>query len=435
MPEPGEALSEREKEVLRLVATGATNEQIARELVISTNTVKVHLRNIFAKLGVTSRTEASLHAIRQGWITVETPAVAAAEKTAPAEPAVLPRPVPHWPRWLALAAVAILMIVLILSLTGLVNRILPTPSPSALPITPITVRRWTIHMVMPTPRSDLALLSFQNALYAIGGEGLQGVSPANERFDLKAHTWASLASKPTAVAEAQAAVLGGNIYVPGGRTAQGQPTAVTEVYDVERNRWSTAAPLPRPLSAYALAPFEGKLYLLGGWDGSQYRDEILRYSPETNQWEEAGRLPSPRGYAGAAVANDRILLIGGVDAVGSVNQMAQYSPALATVETQPLTATLGYAQATICLRDSLFVLAASNPPSTPQIWQPNLGTGAWYRVERSPSDPELYPGAGFTGAGTQLFLVGGKKDGKPLGLTLEFQALFVYSEPLPAPVP
>jgi DNA-binding NarL/FixJ family response regulator len=61
-------LSERELEILRLVATGASNKEIASRLTISTNTVKVHLRNIFAKVGAASRTEAALYAVRTGLV-------------------------------------------------------------------------------------------------------------------------------------------------------------------------------------------------------------------------------------------------------------------------------------------------------------------------------------------------------------------------------
>src|SRR5689334_17822587 len=61
-------ISEREREILRLVATGATNQQIAYQLNISINTVKVHLRNIFGKIGVASRTEATVFAVRSGLV-------------------------------------------------------------------------------------------------------------------------------------------------------------------------------------------------------------------------------------------------------------------------------------------------------------------------------------------------------------------------------
>ena len=50
-------LSERELEILRLVAQGKSNKEIASELFISVNTVKVHLAKIFQRLGVASRTD------------------------------------------------------------------------------------------------------------------------------------------------------------------------------------------------------------------------------------------------------------------------------------------------------------------------------------------------------------------------------------------
>jgi DNA-binding NarL/FixJ family response regulator len=67
-----EGLTEREMEVLRETAHGQTNKAIANSLAISPQTVQVHLRNIFVKLGVGSRSEAVAFAIRHGWITLET---------------------------------------------------------------------------------------------------------------------------------------------------------------------------------------------------------------------------------------------------------------------------------------------------------------------------------------------------------------------------
>ena len=59
-------LTSRELEVLRLVADGRSNGQIAEELFISRKTASVHVSNILAKLGVTSRVEAAALAHRRG---------------------------------------------------------------------------------------------------------------------------------------------------------------------------------------------------------------------------------------------------------------------------------------------------------------------------------------------------------------------------------
>ena len=65
-----EELSEREQQVLQLLAEGMANREIAQKLFLSERTVQAHLTRIFAKLGVTSRLEAVLAAVRSGWLTL-----------------------------------------------------------------------------------------------------------------------------------------------------------------------------------------------------------------------------------------------------------------------------------------------------------------------------------------------------------------------------
>ena len=63
---PAAALTDRELEVLRLIARGLPNKLIARELVVSEKTVKTHVSNILAKLHLADRTQAALYAVREG---------------------------------------------------------------------------------------------------------------------------------------------------------------------------------------------------------------------------------------------------------------------------------------------------------------------------------------------------------------------------------
>ncbi len=61
-------LSPREMEILRLVVRGMSNKEIAYDLGISHQTVKNHITAILSKLGVADRTQAAVHALRQGWV-------------------------------------------------------------------------------------------------------------------------------------------------------------------------------------------------------------------------------------------------------------------------------------------------------------------------------------------------------------------------------
>jgi NarL family two-component system response regulator LiaR len=66
-----EGLHEREVQIVKLVAKGMSNREIARQLFISERTVQTHVHRIFEKLGVSSRTEAVLYCLREGWLTME----------------------------------------------------------------------------------------------------------------------------------------------------------------------------------------------------------------------------------------------------------------------------------------------------------------------------------------------------------------------------
>lgn len=67
-PGNGVALSGREREVVRLVVEGASNDEIGVRLGISSRTVESHLRRLFERLGVASRTELAARALREGWL-------------------------------------------------------------------------------------------------------------------------------------------------------------------------------------------------------------------------------------------------------------------------------------------------------------------------------------------------------------------------------
>ena len=70
-PQSPEKLTERETDVLRLLALGKSNKEIALDLFIGEKTVKTHVSSILGKLGVPSRTQAALHAVRIGLVSIK----------------------------------------------------------------------------------------------------------------------------------------------------------------------------------------------------------------------------------------------------------------------------------------------------------------------------------------------------------------------------
>ncbi|MDY7075686.1 MAG: kelch repeat-containing protein [Chloroflexota bacterium] len=353
MAEYGEHLTEREKELMQLVATGVTNRQVAQQLSISVNTVKVHLRNIYAKLGAESRTEATMIAVREGWVTVssagEAPRDASGGITAgqpQVPPVVLGPPLPLFKRVALIAALPLVVAMVTVTRPRNIPRAdtapgLPSVQMSEQSPSPMEESKefpWHEQAQMPTRRAYLALAVVRGHLFAIAGQTLEGTTSSVEIYDPESDIWIRGSDKPTPATYVSAAAIGADVYVPGGCDAQGRPMQEVEVYDTSADSWRTVRPLPEPRCAYALATLNEILFLFGGWDGERYVATVYIYNPQTDTWTEGTSMGTERGFAAATSLSGRIYVVGGHDGDRELTTCTAYDPSTETwEECAPLT--------------------------------------------------------------------------------------------------
>jgi len=437
-------LSEREMDVARLLVTGASNSDIAADLIISPHTVKVHLRNIYEKLAVNSRIEASMLLVSQGWIAVpgidtpgEGPGVA--ESPQP-EPLTTSSGVPFaWQRAYLLLVFAIGLGVMLTPF--LTRRVTSMPDllsdGDAVALGRPTIAdmpRWESRAPLSKARSRLALVAFnETALYAIGGESSQGQPVRDvDVYDLQVNEWRVAAPLPIALSNVAAVADGPRIVVAGGATSDGS-TALTIsdrlwVYSSTSDVWREWGRLPRPLAGAALVLAGDALYLLGGWDGQSMHDEVWRLPAGAGadvspaDWQLATRMQSGRAFAGAAVVADDLFVVGGYDGSRELKSARVYNTRSGAWRDLPDLATPR--GGVTLLYDGLAIFAVgggwTGPVDTIERFDP--ATGLWSNFP-APIRGEWRHLGGAASLLGQLYLVGGWS-GTYLDVHLRYQSSF-----------
>jgi DNA-binding CsgD family transcriptional regulator len=423
-------LTEREQEILRLVATGTSNKDIAQKLFISSNTVKVHLRNIFGKIGVTSRTEAAVFAIHTGLAPdASHPSESSTIKETPVSSSLPPETRKTSPlRWILLVAVVLLAGGAI-TYAAIRFNASPNPLPSATPLAS-TAKRWQDLADLPTARKGLAAAVYENRIYAIGGETSQGITGVMEQYDAATDKWTTLATKPVAVADVSAAVVGGKIYVPGGRLASGSMTNVVESYDPLTKQWEKHAVLPAAISGYSLAAYEGKLYLAGGWDGENILNTLYEYNPETDKWTKRAPMPTARAFAGAAIAGGKLYVLGGFDGAKGLTTNEEYIPDRDTWSKKKALPEARYAMGVTSIADLVYAIGGiGGTGGALRALQYSYQQDQWQELESS-SAPQSWSYLGLVPLQTHLYGLGGEQDSVPSAVNLSYQAIYTISIPI-----
>jgi hypothetical protein len=229
-------------------------------------------------------------------------------------------------------------------------------------------------------------------------------------------------------------VIGGQIYIPGGRLASGGVTDVVESYDPTKDQWEKRTPLPVALSGYALVAFEGRLYVFGGWDGKNYLNTVYIYLPESARWLTGNPMPTARAFAGAAAAGDRIYVVGGKNQAGMLSTNEVYSPNQEggvgsnwhTSEPLPVSpAGVGV----ISVADLIYAVVTEQGGSGIYMFHNNLGTEPKF-WEFIPAQFEF--GSRFSAVmlGTQLFIIGGQLVDNQLSLNVSYDAMYTIVFPI-----
>ena len=304
---------------------------------------------------------------------------------------------------------------------------------------------WQTLTPAPVRRTEVAAVAVGGKIYVVGGltEPPLGqlmnpvVSDLVEEYDPATDVWTKKAPMPRPLHHVGIATVGQDLYVLGGFTSSllniWKPSAQGFRYNPTTNVWAEIPSMPTPRGALAAIEYGGKLYAIGGFDGSANSPAVEVFDPSSNSWSQRTPLPTPRDHHTAAVSRSRIFVIGGRlnrDPSENLSIVEAYDPIinLWTKVTPMPTARSGIASGVI--NGLIYVVGGESPRGTfreTEVYNPD--TDRWAGLAPMPTkrhglggavlNGRLYtlsggpqPGATYSNA-MEVFTPGGNQVGVP----------------------
>ena len=239
---------------------------------------------------------------------------------------------------------------------------------------------------LPTPRTMLGLgQDQQDNLYALGGTGADGNPTAvQEVYQPELANWSAATPMPTARSSPAVAVVGTQLFAIGGFTftSGGPRTALStnEMLDLTTGTWTTCSPMPTARGLAAVGVVDGKIYIVGGQDSESLGDNQV-YDPAADDWDIAAPLAVSRGGIAGGVVDNHLYLAGGAgDDEKVLDILEMYDPVHDRyAELAPLP-TARWLAAGAAAQNVVFVMGGSSfstddPLAVNEYFDPS--TGAW----------------------------------------------------------
>jgi hypothetical protein len=264
-------------------------------------------------------------------------------------------------------------------------------------------------------------------LYVIAGETFDGVNfPLTNlvyRFDPVANTWTPRANLPVALSNHEACAMNGKIYVPGGYNGTNTPSATLYIYDIAGNSWTAGAPVTAGLlwPTVVCNAAANKLYVIGGYNLIAGVGTTYIYDAASNTWSTGASLPAgaTRNGADGGLINGVIYMSGGADSAGapSTTTYAYNIAGNSWTTVAPIPVGCLYGAAGVDKANRLWIVGggfcsdASAVTGRTAIYVP--GNNSW-SAGPTLNEAVRHANGGFAGSGNALFTVTGGYNGTSL---------------------
>lgn len=204
----------------------------------------------------------------------------------------------------------------------------------------------------------------------------------------------------------------GVIFCVGGRGASGNPFKTIECYDLRKNQWFQVAEMSTRRRHVGVVAVGGKLYAVGGHDGSEHLKTGEIFDPQTNKWQPIASMSKLRRGIALAHLNGPIYAVGGLDDMACFNIVERYDPESDSWSlVQPMNFSRG-GVAVVAYRSCMYAIGGNNGAASLEScerYDPHLNK--WSLIQ---SMNKRRAGAGVAELNGSLYVVGGFDDNSPL---------------------